>query len=101
MLFMKYIGIMKKSKITILAGAAVFEAYRLYKGKGIFNKVRFKCQHEAVSNYVESHYPGAFYSDISATGNGWACTIQNNNKNIMLYLSETPEGMFVFWEKEL
>lgn len=92
---------MKKSKITVLAGAAVFEAYRMYKGKGIFNKIRFKRQHEAVSNYIGTHYPGAFYSDISEAGGGWSCMIKNGNKNIMLYLSETPGGVFVFWEKEL
>lgn len=92
---------MKKSKITILAGAALFEVYRLYKGKGIFNKLRYKQQHEAVSNYMETHHPGAFYSDISETGSGWTCVINEKNRRIMLCLSRTPDGVFVFWEKEI
>lgn len=92
---------MKKSKITILAGAALFEVYRLYKGKGIFNKLRYKQQHEAVSNYMETHHPGVFYSDISETGSGWTCVINEKNRRIMLYLSRTPDGVFVFWEKEI
>ena len=90
----------RRNNLPILLGIAIWEAYRFYKGKGIFNKVRYKAQHEAVSNYMETHYPNAFYSDIVETENGWSCIITDQNRKIVLYLTKTDDGTFIFWEQE-
>lgn len=79
----------------------MLEAYRFYKGKGIFNKVRYKKQHEAVSSYIDAHYPDAFYSDITETGTGWSCIVHSKNTKIMLYMSKASDGRYVFWEKTI
>ncbi len=88
-------------KLSLLLGIAAFEAYRFYKGKGIFNKIRFENQHEAVSNYLEHHYPNAFYSDITETDDGWSCIVNNKGERIILYMTKTPDDIFVFWEKKI
>ena len=90
----------KKSNLPILLGVAAWEVYRFYKGRGIFNKIRYKKQHEAVSNYMETHYPDAFYSDIVETADGWSCIITDKNRKVMLYMTKTDSGTFIFWEKE-
>ncbi len=91
----------KGSKLPILLGLAAVGAYRFYKGKGMFNKYRFSEQHDAVLGYIESHCPGAFYSDITPTDDGWSCVINNHGNRFVLYLTKSPEGVYVFWEKEV
>lgn len=90
----------KNGKLPVLIGVAIWEAYRLYKGRGIFNKLRYKVQHEAVSNYMETHYPNAFYSDIIEADSGWSCIITDGGRKITLYFTKTEDGTFIFWEKE-
>ncbi len=91
----------KKSTKLFLLGAAALGAYNLYKGKGVFNKVRFKEQHQAVSDYLENHFPNSTYSEITATDEGWSCVVNTYPGNFVLYMTKTPEGVFVFWEKEI
>ena len=91
----------KKSKLPLLIGLAAVGAYRFYKGKGIFNKYRFSEEHKAVSDYLEGHYPGAFYSDIAPTEDGWSCIVNNGGKRFVLYFTKSSDGIFVFWEKEM
>ncbi len=91
----------KGNKLPLLIGIAAIGAYRFYKGKGMFNKIRFREQHEAVCKYLETHYPNAFYSEITPTDEGWSCVINMTDKRVVLYMSKTPENMFVFWEKEI
>lgn len=91
----------RNHKFPVLLGLAAWEAYRFYKGKGIFNKIRYKRQHEAISKYLETHYPYAFYSDVAEVDTGWSCIVTNGNKKVMLYLTEAENNTFVFWEKEI
>lgn len=91
----------KGSKLPLLIGLAAVGAYRFYKGKGVFNKVRFPEQHKAVSDYIESHYPTAFYSDITPTDDGWSCIINTAARQVVLYMTKSTDGIFVFWEKEV
>lgn len=91
----------KKSTKIFILGAAALGAYNLYKGKGIFNKLRFKEQHEAVSDYLDSHFPDSTYSEIVPTEDGWSCVVNTYPKNFVLYMTKTSEGVFVFWEKEI
>ena len=88
-------------KLTALLAIGAVGAYRFYKGKGGFNKIRFKTQHEAVSKYVETHYPGAFYSDIVKTSKGWTCAITARNTRIALYINKAPDNTFIFWEEKM
>lgn len=90
----------KNSKLPVLLGIAVWEAYRFYKGKGIFNKLRYKEQHDALCNYLETHYPNAFYSDIVEAEDGWSCIVTDGERRIVVYMTKTECGTFVFWEKQ-
>lgn len=90
---------MKKRTLAILAGAAVAGVYSAVNGKGPFNKMRFKEQHEHIANYVDTHYPNAFYSPVSETENGWVTTIiRFNMPKIILYVTCDSEGNYIFTE---
>ena len=91
----------KKSTKLLLLGAVALGAYNFYKGKGAFNKVRFKEQHKAVCDYLESHFPDATYSEITQTDEGWSCVVNTYTKSFVLYMTKTPEDVFLFWEKEI
>lgn len=90
---------MKKKTAFWIAGAAALGIYSALEGRGPFNKLKFRNQHDAVSKYVETHYPNALYSPISKTENGWVTIIRRfNQPNIVLYIAKTSDGMFVFDE---
>lgn len=90
---------MKKNKWFMVAAVAAAGAYSIIRGKGVFNKPRFKEQHDAVSRYVESHYPNSTYSPIEATENGWVTIIRRiNEPQIFLYITKTDDGVYVFNE---
>lgn len=90
---------MKKSTKALLAAAAAVGVYSAVEGKGPFNKIRFKNQHEHVSNYVNSHYPGAFYTPISATEKGWVTVIHRiGMPKIILYITCDQNGNYIFSE---
>ena len=91
----------KKSTKLLLLGVAALGAYRFYKGKGSFNKIRFSEQHKAVSDYLEGHFPNATYSEITQTEEGWSCIVNAHPKSFVLYMTKSSDGVFVFWEKEL
>ena len=44
---------MKKNVLIMMGAVAAAGIYSAVKGKGPFNKIRFKEQHEKISNYVE------------------------------------------------
>lgn len=90
---------MKKRTWALLAGAAVAGVYSAVKGKGPFNGIRFKEQHERIANYVETNYPNALYSPISETENGWVTTIiRFNMPKIILYVTQNEDGNYIFTE---
>lgn len=90
---------MKKKTLFMLAGAAAIGAYSAIEGKGPFNKIKFKDQHDAVSRYIETHYNGALYSPISKTQNGWVTIIRRfNQPNIVLYITKDDMGNYIFTE---
>ena len=91
----------KIGRAPILVGIAALEAYRFCMGKGVFNSLRFKRQHQAVAAYVDAHYPDAFYSGICRTDTGWSCIVTAPSGRRVLYLTETDDGTFVFWEKKI
>ncbi|MCD8390831.1 MAG: hypothetical protein LUD03_03195 [Firmicutes bacterium] len=90
---------MKKRTLILMAGAAAAGAVGALQGLGPFNKIKFKNQHDAVSRYVQTHYPHALYSPISQTKSGWLTVIRRlNMPPIMLYITLSPDGSFVFKE---
>lgn len=91
----------RNQKLPLLVGFVAIAAYRLYKGRGIFNRVRFKSQHDAISAYLDAHYPKAFYSGITETENGWSCIVTEPGGRHVLHLTKTSDGTFVFWEKKI
>lgn len=93
---------MKKRNMFLLASAAAAGVYSVVRGKGFFNKPRFREQHSAVSRYVESHYPGATYSPIESTQKGYVTVIRRmNSPKIILYAHKTSDGVYVFEESEV
>ena len=92
----------KKKKMSInpvLVAAAITGVYHAVKGNGVFNKPRFAKQHDAISKYVETHYPGGTYAPIRATQNGWATIITaTDGSKYNLYVGKTPDGVYVFKE---
>lgn len=91
----------KNNTLPLLLGAAAFGAYRFYKGCGIFNKIRFAEQHNAVSKYLEQKYPEAICSEITSTKDGWSCAVNSGREKIVLYMAKSPDGSFIFWERVL
>ena len=93
---------MKKHKWTpILLAAAAAGIYHVAKGHGAFNPIRFSSQHSAVSRYVETHYPGASYSEITALPDGWSCVVHAPGREILLFLTRSEDGVYIFHEKPM
>lgn len=88
----------KKKMIAAMLGIGAVGVYRAVKGKGIFNKYRFSEQHEAVARYVESHHPGALYSSLEMTSNGWSCVISDKSARYLLYITCSDDGVYIFDE---
>lgn len=90
---------MKRKTKLFLAGAAVAGIYSAVKGKGPFNGIRFREQHERIANYVETNYPNALYLPITETENGWATTIiRVGMPKIILYITKDEDGNYIFTE---
>lgn len=91
----------RKNKIVMAAALAAAGAYSVFLGKGVFNKPRFRSQHNAVSRYINTRYPNAAYSPIEKTGKGWATVIKRiNQPNILLYITKSDDGVYIFHETE-
>lgn len=95
---------MKKShKLTaVLVGAAAAGIYAAVRGKGIFNRPRFKKQHDAIERYIEAKHKNAQYSPVEQISNGW-CTVvtEFDGTQFMLYMTCDENGVFVFHEEKL
>lgn len=90
---------MKKRSMVLMAAAAAAGVYSAVSGKGIFNKMRFRSQHDAISRYVEAHYSGAVYTPVEQAGHGWATVIVRRGKpKILLYVVRAENGMYIFNE---
>ena len=90
---------MKTKTLIMIAGAAALGIYSFAEGKGPFNKLKFKNQHDAVSRYVEAHYPDALYSPIVETANGWTTSIRRfGMEPVILYITKSEDGMYIFSE---
>ena len=90
---------MKKSTKAFLISAAAAGIYSAVNGRGPFNRLRFREQHEHIANYVETHYPGAFYAPISATEKGWVTVIRRAGMpKIILYGTCDLNGNYIFSE---
>lgn len=82
-----------------LAGVTALTAYSAVSGKGPFNKYRFKKQHEALANYVDTNYPNCSYSAITAHGKGWSAAILRGGKAVkFVYFSVGDDGNYIFTE---
>lgn len=92
---------MKKKTLFLIGSAAAAGIYSAVTGKGPFNKIRFKEQHERISHYVETHYPNAVYAPIEATENGWVTVIRRlGMPKIILYVNRDKAGNYIFMETE-
>lgn len=93
--------IMKKKSKIFLGTLAVATAYGAVTGKGVFNKWRFKDQHNAISRYVNGHYPNAVYTPITAAGGGWATVIiRLGRPKVFLYITRSDDGIYIFHERK-
>ena len=87
--------------LTAALSAAALYAYRAVKGYGIFNKLRFAEEHNAVARYIETHHPGAVYSGIEDSGNGYSTVITDGMQSFLLHITKTENGVYVFTEKAI
>lgn len=93
---------MKKKTLFLIGTAAAAGIYSAATGKGVFNKTRFKEQHERISSYVNSHYPNCAYTPIEKTANGWVTVIRRIARpNIILYVTRDKNGNYVFSESKV
>lgn len=82
--------------LTTAAGAAL---YSIVNGKGVFNKPRFKEQHEELARYVDSNYPDCTYSPISVHGKGWSSAIRRRGRVVVfVYFTKSKDGVYIFTE---
>ncbi len=90
----------KRAKhIAMLVTAAGATAYSVIAGKGVFNKPRFKEQHEALSKYVDSNYPDCTYSPITLHGKGWSSAIKRRGSVVVfVYFAKSDNGVYIFTE---
>lgn len=85
-----------KNKLLLLTGIGAVITYRAIRGRGIFNKIRFKKQHLAILSYCDTHYPGAHIGEIIPFKEGWNCCITHNNQKILLYIIDSGRGGYIF-----
>lgn len=92
---------MKKKTALLIGAAAAAGLYSAIKGRGPFNGIRFKKQHDSIARYIETHYPGALYSPIEKTEKGYVTVIKRIGKaKIILYVNSDGSGNFIFTECE-
>ncbi len=93
-----------KKKLPIIAtisGVAIAAGYRIIKGHGVFNRIKFKDEHIAVTHYLETNHPGATYSSIVNTGDGYYTIITDGSDKFMLTVTKTEDGMYIYHEDNL
>ena len=90
-----------KYKLLVLAGIGAAIGYSAWKGVGVFNKVRFKKQFDAIQSYIDTHYPGAAIGEIVPFKEGWNCSISYGGKNIIIYIIPNDNEGFIFSPTEL
>ena len=90
----------KRGAVITSALSAVI--YGAVAGKGIFNKPRFREQHEVLGSYVDTNYPGCVYLPISVHGSGWASAVRSGSRIVTyVYFSKAPTGDYVFTESKV
>ncbi len=87
--------------IAALSGIAVAAGYRIIKGHGVYNRIKFKDEHNAISHYLETNHPNATYSAITNTGDGYYTIVTNGSEKFMLTVTKTEDGMYIYHEDNL
>lgn len=92
-----------KKKLTLItvATAAMAIAYRAAKGYGVFNRMRFSKEHQAISDYLASHHPGATYGPIAETGESVSTVVSGYSKKFILVVTKSDDGIYIFSEEAL
>ncbi len=91
----------KVKRGAMLTTAIAATVYSFAAGKGLFNKLRFKEQHEELARYVDANYPGCSYAPVTKHGNGWSSAVRSMGRPIVfLYFSKSPNGVYVFTESK-
>lgn len=85
-----------KNKLFVLAGIGAVIGYRAWKGIGAFNRIRFKKQYDTIQSYIDTHYPGAAIGEIMPFKDGWSCSINHNDENIIIYIIPNGDEGFIF-----
>ena len=90
-----------KNKLLLALSAGAVLGYSFYKGRGAFNKIRFKRQYEALKSYVDTHYPDAIIGEIVKFESGWSCNVLSGEQNIIIYMIENDGSGFIFSPTEM
>ena len=95
-MIMDYKTFKKRALFTSIVTGVVYSAAA---GKGPFNKMRFKEQHEELAKYVDTNYPDCQYSSITRHGRGWSSRIMKYRRTItFVYFTKSDDGVYVFTE---
>ena len=90
-----------KNKLLLVAGIGAVVGYRAIRGKGIFNKLRFKKQYDAILSYRDTHFPEASIGEIFPLDEGWGCNILYNEESYLLYLIPAENGGYIFSQTKM
>ena len=86
---------------TVLTATAAAAVYSFAVGKGLFNRPRFKEQHEELARYVDTNYPDCSYAPITMHGRGWSSSVKRRGRVVSyIYFSKSREGIYVFTESK-
>ena len=92
---------LSKAQKTVLYTTVTALVYSAVKGNGIFNKPRFFNQYRAIKKYIDTTYPGAVMGNIVKTSGGWASVINCQGEKILLNVTKTSDGNYIFSEEKM
>ncbi|MDO4618727.1 MAG: hypothetical protein Q4B31_04300 [Clostridia bacterium] len=91
----------KKTVLFGLATVAATAAYRIVKGHGVYNRVKYPKEHKAVDGYLKTHRPYSTYSSIEYADGMYSTIITDGEKKFLLTFTLSEEGQFIFTEQEI
>jgi len=91
----------KKALLLGLTTVAVDAVYRAVKGHGVYNRIKYPKEHEAVSKYLKDRRPYATYSSSEYAYGTYSTKITDGIKKFVLTFQVDENGQFIFEEKEM
>ena len=92
----------KRNKLLLLAGVGATLGYAFLKNTGILNRAMYRKEYEAVSRYVDAHFPGAAFTEIQKTDTGFITVVTlPGGAQKALTFSKADEEIYDFSETDI